>query len=229
MTAVGLTRREIHASFPHIRPILSTIPIEGVIPISGAVVIDGRPADAYDARHAAGSVNIPPGEDAGAVAAALLGPCVPAMALAETPWQAHEVAESLVRAGFHRVLGAVSGSDAERVLIQGAPRRSGAVEVNRLAAEFATGAVLLVDVRDDGEWSTGHVPGSVHIPLEAISRAAHLLPSVPIVTACATGVRAAAAASALRRLGHRNIWRLGGGGVQDLLGRPLGLDLLGAA
>jgi hypothetical protein len=51
----------------------------------------------------------------------------------------------------------------------------------------------------------------------------------PIVTACSGGPRAAAAASALRRLGHRNIWRLADGGVSDLLARPLGLDLLGVA
>jgi rhodanese-related sulfurtransferase len=52
---------------------------------------------------------------------------------------------------------------------------------------------------------------------------------VPTVTACSDGRRAAAAASALRRFGHRNVWRLAGAGVPDLLARPIGLDLLGAA
>jgi len=37
------------------------------------------------------------------------------------------------------------------------------------------------------------------------------------------------AASALRRWGHRNVWRVADGGVSDLLERPIGLDLLGAA
>jgi rhodanese-related sulfurtransferase len=150
---------------------------------------------------------MPPGDDAGPVAAALLPPWAPAIALAETPWRAQQMAGSLLRAGFRRVLAGVGGSDAEELLAAGSLHRPGAVQVDQLAAELATG----------------------DLPLGALCAAAHLLPSVPIVTACATGVRTAAGASALRRPGHRNVWRLAGGGIQDLIGRPLGLDLLGAA
>jgi len=124
---------------------------------------------------------------------------------------------------------ALDGEDADRAFAGHARKRSGAVDVDRLAGELATGAVLLLDVRDDDEWRDGHVPGSAHLPLERLREAAHMLPAVPIVTACSGGPRAAAAASALRRLGHRNIWRVADGGVPDLLARPLGLDLLGAA
>jgi len=69
----------------------------------------------------------------------------------------------------------------------------------------------------------------VQLPLADLRHGAHLLPAVPTVTACSDGRRAAAAASALRRWGHRNVWRAAGGGVADLLTRPIGLDLLGAA
>ena len=89
--------------------------------------------------------------------------------------------------------------------------------------------MLLVDVRDDWEVVPRRLAGSVHLPLAELRAAAHLLPAVPTVTACSDGRRAAAAASALRRFGHRNVWRLAGGGVADLLERPIGLDLLGAA
>ena len=130
--------------------------------------------------------------------------------------------------------GALDGEDADRAFA-GRPRhRSGAVGVDRLAGELATGAVLLLDVRDDDEWDAGHVPGSAHLPLERLREAAHLLPAVPIVTACSGGRRAAAAASALRRLGHRNIWRLPTAACPTLAARArparraCGLDLLGA-
>ncbi|HEY2787976.1 MAG TPA: rhodanese-like domain-containing protein [Gaiellales bacterium] len=108
-------------------------------------------------------------------------------------------------------------------------QRSGAVDIGRVRAELATGAVLLVDVRDAWESCEGRIPGSAHLPLASLREAAHLPPGVPTVTACTDGHRAAAAASALRRFGHRNVWRLAGTGVPDLLARPLGLDLLGAA
>ena len=197
---------------------------------AGAVVIDGRPPGDFDAGHIAGAVNIPAGgEDSGALAARLLSPDVPLIAVATWRTQASWMADRLGRAGFRWVLGALDGEDATRAFA-GRPRhRSGAIDVDRLAGELATGAVLLLDVRDDDEWRAGHVPGSAHLPLERLREAAHLLPAVPIVTVCSGSRRAAAAASALRRLGHRNIWRVSDGGVPELLARPLGLDLLGAA
>jgi len=197
---------------------------------AGAVVIDGRPAEVFDAGHVAGVVNIPAGgEDSGALAARLLSPDVPLIAVATWRTQATWMADRLRHAGFRWVLGALDGEDAPRAFA-GRPRnRSGAVGIDRLAEELATGAVLLLDVRDDDEWREGHVPGSAHLPLERLREAAHVLPAVPIVTVCSGSRRAAAAASALRRLGHRNIWRVSDGGVPELLARPLGLDLLGAA
>jgi hydroxyacylglutathione hydrolase len=195
----------------------------------GATIVDGRSPEAFDAGHVAGSVNVPAGDDVGAVAARLVAPDVPVIACSERGDDAGWMADQLELAGFRHVLGAVSGEHAGRALGRHRLRRSGAVDVGRLAAELATGAVLLVDVRDDWESCQGRVPGSVHLPLPSLREAAHLLPAVPTVTACTDGRRAAAAASALRRFGHGNVWRLGGGGVPDLLARPLGLDLLGAA
>jgi rhodanese-related sulfurtransferase len=97
------------------------------------------------------------------------------------------------------------------------------------AVEVETGAVLLIDVREAAGRRRGYVPGSVHLPLAALRSAAHLLPDVPTVACCSDGRGAAVAASALRRWGHRNVWRVADGGVADLLGRPIDLDLLGAA
>jgi hydroxyacylglutathione hydrolase len=210
-------------------PSISLTAVAGALS-AGAVVIDGRPADVFDAGHVAGAVNIPAGgDDTGALAARLLSPDVPVIAVAPCRAEATWMADQLGHAGFRRVVGALDADEAGRAFL-GRPRhRSGAVEVERLAGELATGAVLLVDVRDDDEWRDGHVLGSAHVPLERVRETAHVLPAVPIVTVCSGSRRAAAAASALRRLGHRNIWRVADGGVSELLARPLGLDLLGAA
>ncbi len=196
---------------------------------AGAAVIDGRAPDAFDRGHVAGSVNIPAGGDAGAVAAQLVAHDAPVLACGDVIEHARLLAEQLERAGFRHVLGAVAEDGARGALGRHRHHRGGAVGVDRLADELATGAVLLVDVRDDWEACQGRVPGSVHLPLASLRGAAHLLPAVPTVTACSDGRRAAAAASALRRFGHRNVWRLAGAGVPDLLARPIGLDMLGAA
>ncbi len=196
---------------------------------AGAAVIDARAPAAFDRGHVAGSVNIPCGDDAGAIAAQLVARDVPVLACAEGRQDASVLAEQLERAGFRHVVGAVAEERARGTLGRHRHHRGGAVGVDRLADELATGAVLLVDVRDDEEACRGRVPGSVHLPLASLRAAAHLLPAVPTVTACSDGRRAAAAASALRRFGHRNVWRLADGGVPDLLARPIGLDLLGAA
>jgi rhodanese-related sulfurtransferase len=78
------------------------------------------------------------------------------------------------------------------------------------------------------EWGRGFVRGSVHLPPASLGGAAHLLPDVPTVACCSDGRRAAVAASALRRWGRRNVWRVADGHVHDLLERPIGLDPLGA-
>jgi rhodanese-related sulfurtransferase len=196
---------------------------------AGAAVIDGRAPEAFDRGHVAGSVNVAAGDDAGALAAQLVARDVPVLACGEDLDSASVLAEQLGWAGFRHVRGAVAEDGARGALGRHRHHRGGAVCVDRLADELATGAVLLVDVRDDWEACQGRVPGSVHLPLVSLRAAAHLLPAVPTVTACSDGRRAAAAASALRRFGHRNVWRLAGAGVPDLLARPIGLDLLGAA
>lgn len=196
---------------------------------AGAAVIDVRAADAFDAGHAPGAVNVPGGGDTGAVARHLVALDAPVIALATDADEARWAAADLRAGGFRRVLGAAAGPAIGPLLGNTAIGRSGSIALDRLADELATGAVLLIDVRDHFESRGGRLPGAVHLPLADLRGAAHLLPAVPIVTACSDGRRAAAAASALRRWGHRNVWRAAGGGVADLLARPIGLDLLGAA
>ncbi len=74
----------------------------------------------------------------------------------------------------------------------------------------------VVDVRTPSEFRSGHVPGSVNLPLDTLqgaalqqlkTEAAH----APLVLTCASGVRAATAADRLRRAGADDVWVLVGG------------------
>lgn len=62
---------------------------------------------------------------------------------------------------------------------------------------------LLIDVRSEKEWRSGHVAGARHIPLDALSTRLSELPAdTPVVTVCHSGIRSAMAARKLADHGY---------------------------
>jgi len=52
-------------------------------------------------------------------------------------------------------------------------------------------AILLIDVRDPGEYATGHFPSAINMPVDMVEKKASEIPAdKPIVFSCATGARA---------------------------------------
>ena len=73
------------------------------------------------------------------------------------------------------------------------------------------GAVVL-DVREASEFAAGHLTGSRHIPVGEVERRAGELPAgKPVLVVCASGGRAARAASVLRKAGRADVYCLDGG------------------
>lgn len=67
---------------------------------------------------------------------------------------------------------------------------------------------VLVDVREDDEWRSGHVEGALHIARgQLAARVRELLPdtSATVITCCRSGGRAAAAAEELAGMGYQNL------------------------
>jgi rhodanese-related sulfurtransferase len=89
--------------------------------------------------------------------------------------------------------------------------RTTTIDAHSAADRLAEGSVIVVDVRQQPEWKTGHIRGAVHIPLTQL---AHRLPQLPrdrtIVTVCRSGHRSGIAARALTRAGY-DVLNLGGG------------------
>ncbi len=74
-------------------------------------------------------------------------------------------------------------------------------------------APVIVDVRSQSEYDSGHVPGAVHLPFYAIwSRHEEVkaTPEVPIVLYCEHGPRAWIGKFALWTMGYKNIVYLDG-------------------
>jgi sulfur-carrier protein adenylyltransferase/sulfurtransferase len=73
---------------------------------------------------------------------------------------------------------------------------------------------VLVDVREEDEWSEGHIPGAVHVPRGFLeSRIEQVAPdhARPVVVYCAGGSRSAFAAKSLEELGYEHVASLAGG------------------
>lgn len=70
----------------------------------------------------------------------------------------------------------------------------------------------LVDVREPREWTDGHIPGSIHIPLgDLVGRAGELDKSLPVVAICRSGRRSLTATDALLELGFAQVASMQGG------------------
>jgi len=72
---------------------------------------------------------------------------------------------------------------------------------------------VLIDVRSQDEWNSGHINGAIHIPVDRIEhKISQHVPnkSNPINLYCLSGSRASSAKSILVRLGYERVANLGG-------------------
>lgn len=82
------------------------------------------------------------------------------------------------------------------------------------AALQADPSAALIDVREDGEFASGHVRGAEHIGKGVIERdieAAHPDKSQTLYLYCGGGFRSALAADALRQMGYADAVSVDGG------------------
>ena len=78
-----------------------------------------------------------------------------------------------------------------------------------------TGETYLLDVREDDEWSAGHIPGAVHIPMSGLlARVAEVPKDRDVVVVCKVGGRSAQVTAYLRQQGWDNVRNLHGGVVE---------------
>ena len=73
---------------------------------------------------------------------------------------------------------------------------------------------ILVDTREDNEWTSGHVKGAVHLSRGIIER--DIEQQVPdkdakLVLYCGGGFRSALVADNLQKMGYRNVASMAGG------------------
>ena len=77
-----------------------------------------------------------------------------------------------------------------------------------------TQEVIVLDVREQNEYDSGHIPGAVLLPVGTIDEdtAAAVIPEQDstVLVYCRSGNRSKTASSALAELGYTNIYEFGG-------------------
>ncbi len=72
--------------------------------------------------------------------------------------------------------------------------------------------IMLLDVRSDREYSEGHIPGAVHVPLPEIGdRVKKLKKDKELVVYCRNGNQSIWAIKRLMGMGYKNLYNLKGG------------------
>jgi glyoxylase-like metal-dependent hydrolase (beta-lactamase superfamily II)/rhodanese-related sulfurtransferase len=164
----------------------------------GQWVVDLRSRTAFAAEHLGGTIGIGLGQDFATYLGWLIPWGTPLTLIGESAEQISSAQRQLVRIGIDRPDGAAVGRPAD-LTVDGGLRHYPTATFKDLAGEH-DGVVL--DVRRDDERRQGHIPGSVHIPLQSLLERTVDLPAGRLWVHCASGYRASIAASLLDRAGR---------------------------
>ncbi|HRL71411.1 MAG TPA: rhodanese-like domain-containing protein [Flavobacterium sp.] len=79
-------------------------------------------------------------------------------------------------------------------------------------ADLVKQGAIILDVRSKGEYSGGHIKGSINVSVDALSNNLAKLKdkNKTIITCCASGMRSASAKSILKSKGYTNVYNGGG-------------------
>jgi hydroxyacylglutathione hydrolase len=193
---------------PAIRPAAAA-----ALAADGAIIVDLRAPDAFAAGHPYGAIALAFGSKVGYWGGWVIPEDTPLILLADEPAQAQDAAVQLLRVGLDRIEGAIAGGY-EAWVAAGLPSATlERMSVADLRAASAAGRTMhVLDVRSPGEWRSGHVAGSVNVPVGDLPARARQLPADgTIATICEGGYRSSLAASLLEREGVARIINVTGG------------------
>jgi hydroxyacylglutathione hydrolase len=183
----------------------------------GAMVVDVRTELQFDEAHIPSAVCITALRGGfGTRLAWLAEPGQPLVLVGRDDEDAREAAELAGAVGLTNIAGYLAGGMTswreEKRPVERVPRLS--VEELHESWNGGSNGLQLLDVRERSEWDAGHIPGSVHTAYHDIhDLPADLDPGKPVAVICASGQRAAIAASLLKRLGAGEVIHVVDGGV----------------
>lgn len=77
--------------------------------------------------------------------------------------------------------------------------------------ELVKNGAKILDVRSRAEYASGHIKGSINVPLNELNKIPkNIKPDNTVITCCASGMRSAAAKSQLKAMGFTSVFNGGG-------------------
>ncbi|MGP4003373.1 rhodanese-like domain-containing protein [Streptomyces sp. 8N706] len=171
---------------------------------AGEWVVDLRSRVAFAEGHVAGSFNFEGDGQPATYLAWLIPWGKPVTLLGETPAQIADAQRELVRVGIDRPAAAATGDPAGWVAEGGTLRSFPRATFAELSAALALGEreIVVLDVRRRSEREIGFIEGSVHLPIHEVRGRLREVPPGTVWVHCASGMRAAIAASLLDASGR---------------------------
>jgi len=179
---------------------------------AGAQILDVREAIDFAKSHLAGSINIGLDGQYATWAGTILDHTCPIIIIAE-PGREQEATLRLGRIGFDNVKGYLRDGMEALALRPELVRSTERVNARMLAEELASvDPPVVIDIRTPAEWNTGHIDGSINLPLSQLKQRLDKVPhDRRIAVHCAGGYRSSIATSLLSHRGITNLIELAGG------------------
>jgi hydroxyacylglutathione hydrolase len=201
---LGEANRRGPAVLPH------RLELEAIDPVAfaaaqaaGAVILDVRSVRSFAAAHPKGALSIPLRPAFASWLGWLAPHDKPLVLLREADQDLDEVLWQAAKIGYENVVGELAGGiDAWSA----ADLPTTSVPLADATADDAR----VLDIRQESEYRSGHVPGALHIELGDLPGALDHLTDVPTVVMCGHGERAMGAASLLAGAGFKQLTVLAG-------------------
>jgi hydroxyacylglutathione hydrolase len=185
-----------------------------VLLADGGVVVDTREPDDFGRASIPGTINIPANRSFTNWAGSLLPYDQDLYLLGDDrTGMIDRLTQDLAGIGLERVagyfpVGIIDEWRSSRRNLQRIPL----VTVDELARDFRQNGSVVIDVRREGEWKVGHLPGSLNLPLSQLDQRLEQIPrDSPLVVHCQSGSRAAIGASLLLARGFSDVRLFPGG------------------
>jgi hydroxyacylglutathione hydrolase len=188
---------------------------------AGAMLVDVRTDQQFDDAHIPGAISIPMlNAGFGSKLAWLADREQEIVFVGRDDEDGRQAGRLAVAVGIRRLAGFLHGG-----MTSWRQERREVARIDRLPLAQLPGIdAQILDVRERSEWDDGRIPGSVHTPWHDIDHLPDGLdPGRPIAVVCASGQRAAVAASLVQRHGASRVIHVIEGGVSawERLGQPL--------
>lgn len=179
----------------------------------GARIVDTRDQIAFGAAFIPGSINIGLTPNSVNWLGMVLNADTDIVIIADSPASARQAEHQFYRAGYDRLIGCLDDGISSWAL-QGKPLDH-LPQLTPASLKHVLGKYhdhIVLDVRTDLEWQTGHIDQAIHIPIsELLKTGVNFDKNRHITTICRSGYRSNIAGSFLKSLGYEHVFSLIGG------------------